>query len=88
MPAEAVVRARIDEKLKDEAAMVLSEMGLSVSDAIRMLMVRIAKERAMPFEVRMPNDKTKAAIEESRTGGGRRYANVQALIADMDVEDD
>jgi DNA-damage-inducible protein J len=51
MASNDVVRARIDKKIKDEAGNVLSEMGLSISDAIRMLLTRIATDKALPFDL-------------------------------------
>lgn len=66
MAATAVVRARIDENVKDEAAAVLAEMGLTVSDLVRMTLTRVAKDRALPFELKVPNAETRAAMEESR----------------------
>ena len=51
MPTRAVVRATIDEQTKREAAAVLASMGLTVPEAIRILMARVAKDKAMPFEV-------------------------------------
>ncbi len=66
MAATAFVRARIDEALKDEAAAVLAEMGLTVSDVVRMTLTRIARDRALPFELKIPNAETRAAMEESR----------------------
>jgi DNA-damage-inducible protein J len=56
--AETYVRARIDTKTKDRAADALEAMGLSISDAIRLLMLRIADERRLPFEVKVPNATT------------------------------
>ena len=64
MTNNTVVRARIDEKTKDEAAAVLASIGLTVSDAFRLMMVRIAREKALPFEPLIPNAKTIAAIKE------------------------
>jgi DNA-damage-inducible protein J len=58
MTVNSVVRARIDEQTKNEAAAVLKAMGLSVSDAFRLMMVRIAKEKALPFEPLVPNEET------------------------------
>jgi addiction module RelB/DinJ family antitoxin len=55
MTANSVVRARIDEQTKNEAAAVLKAMGLTVSDAFRLMMVKIAKEKALPFEPLVPN---------------------------------
>lgn len=65
MATDAVVRARINSKIKDKAADVLAEMGLSVSDAIRMMLVRVAAEKALPFDVRTPNAATEAAFRAS-----------------------
>ena len=62
MTSDRVVRARIDGQVKEKAAKVLAGIGLSVSDAIRLLMVRIAAEKRLPFEVEVPNAETRAAI--------------------------
>ena len=48
MPANAVVRARVDEHIKEEATVVLAAMGLTVSDAFRIMLTRIAHEKALP----------------------------------------
>src|SRR6266849_584103 len=68
MPANSVVRARIDEQTKTEAAAVLKAMGLTVSDAFRLLMVRIAREKALPFEPLVPNEETIEAMKAARRG--------------------
>ncbi|HEY3637448.1 MAG TPA: type II toxin-antitoxin system RelB/DinJ family antitoxin [Rhizomicrobium sp.] len=83
MPANTVVRARIDERTKNEAAAVLDAIGLTVSDAFRLMMVRIAKEKALPFEPLVPNDKTVAAIKEARGTKLPRFATVEALFDDL-----
>jgi DNA-damage-inducible protein J len=62
-------------------------MGLSVSDAIRMLMIRIAREKALPFDVRIPNEETRAAMRQLETGGGKTFDSVANLIADLDEDD-
>jgi DNA-damage-inducible protein J len=64
----AVVRARIDERTKNEASAVLKAMGLTASDAFRLLMVRIAAEKALPFEPLVPNEETIAAMRAARRG--------------------
>jgi DNA-damage-inducible protein J len=87
MTADTVVRARIDGRVKEQAADVLGKMGLSVSDAIRMLMVRIAQEKALPFDVRMPNAETAAARAELENGGSRRFGSVVDLMADLNEDD-
>ena len=60
--ADTYVRARIDTDTKDRAADALDAMGLSISDAIRLLMLRIADERRLPFEVKAPNTTTRKAM--------------------------
>lgn len=62
----AFVRARIDEKLKDEASEVLAEFGLTVSDIVRMTLTRVARDGAVPLELKVPNADTRAAMQESR----------------------
>jgi DNA-damage-inducible protein J len=67
MAATAFVRARVDENLKNDAAIILAEMGLTVSDIVRMTLARVVNDKALPFELKIPNAKTKAAMMESRT---------------------
>lgn len=87
MASDAVVRARIDAEVKEEAGRVLAEMGLTVSDAIRLMLVRVAAEKAMPFPIRVPNAETIAAMEEARSGQLRSYASMGELLASIDEED-
>ncbi|MDP1612351.1 MAG: type II toxin-antitoxin system RelB/DinJ family antitoxin [Sulfuritalea sp.] len=68
MSANAVVRARIDEHIKEEATIVLAAMGLTVSDAFRLMLTRIAKEKSLPFDPLVPNAKTIEAMKEARRG--------------------
>ena len=68
MTANTVVRARIDERVKKEAEAVLASIGLTVSDAFRLMMVRIATERALPFQPLIPNDETIEAMKAARRG--------------------
>lgn len=71
--ADTVVRARIDAATKERATATLGAMGLSVSDAIRLLMLRIAEEQRLPFDVKVPNSATVEAMEELEVGKGRRF---------------
>ena len=87
MTDNSVVRARIDENIKAEAAAVLQTMGLTPSDAFRMMMVRIAREKALPFEPLMPNPETVAAMREARRGKLRRFKDVDALMKDLNAGD-
>ena len=68
MTANSIVRARINQRIKDEASAVLAAMGLTVSDAFRLMMVRIAKEKALPFEPLVPNAETIEAMKAARRG--------------------
>ncbi|BDB28535.1 DNA damage-inducible protein [Cupriavidus sp. TA19] len=88
MPASTFVRTRIDQQIKDEAAAVLEAMGLTVSDAVRMLLTRIALEQALPSGLMTPNPATIAALKEARAGGLRKFGSVAALMADLNDEDD
>jgi DNA-damage-inducible protein J len=83
MPATEIVRARIDQDTKERASAALAEMGLSISDAIRLLMLRIADERRLPFEVKAPNGGTRAAMEELDAGKGRKHGSKHALFRDL-----
>ena len=68
MPANQLVQARIDGAVKEEATAVLAAMGLTVSDAVRLLLTRVAREKALPFAPLVPN----AVTSGSRCGVGRR----------------
>lgn len=84
---DTYVRARIDAKTKERASEALESMGLSISDAIRLLMLRVADERRLPFEVKAPNAVTRKAIAELEAGKGTRFASVDALMADLHADD-
>jgi len=85
--ADTYVRARIDTNTKERAAEALEAMGLSISDAIRLLMLRIADERRLPFEVKVPNTTTRKAMAELEAGKGKSFASVEALMADLHADD-
>ena len=87
MAAAEVVRARIDAKLKKEATDVLGAMGLSVSDAIRMMLIRVVADRSLPFEVRSPNRETEAALQAAVSGQVTRFASVADLMTDLNDDD-
>lgn len=81
------VRARIDSTTKELASDALEAMGLSISDAIRLLMLRVAEERRLPFEVKVPNSRTRKAINELESGKGKKFTSVNTLIKDLNEED-
>jgi DNA-damage-inducible protein J len=88
MAAVDVVRARIDTVLKKEATAVLSAMGLSVSDAIRLMLVRVVSDKALPFDVRLPNAETQAAMRDIQEGKVKSFDSVEALMADLNDDEE
>lgn len=87
MATNAVVRARIDEHIKEEASIVLAAMGLTVSDAFRLLLTRVAREKALPFEPLIPNEETIAAMKAARRGELTTVSNIDRLLADLNADD-
>jgi DNA-damage-inducible protein J len=87
MPANAVVRARIDEHIKEEATVVLAAMGLTVSDAFRIMLTRVAREKALPFEPLVPNEETIEAMKEARRGKLPAFVTVDDLMTDLNADD-
>lgn len=83
---DTYVRARIDTGTKNRAATALGSMGLSISDAIRLLMLRVADEQRLPFEVKVPNKKTLEAMAELESGKGKKFKTVKALMADLNAD--
>ncbi len=87
MSANAVVRARIDEQIKEEATVVLAAMGLTISDAVRLLLTKVAHEHALPFDLLIPNATTIAAMKEARAGNLPRANSIAELMADLNADD-
>jgi DNA-damage-inducible protein J len=87
MPTNSVVRARIDGRIKEEAAAVLAAMGLTVSDAFRLMMVRIAKDKALPFEPLVPNAETVEAMKAARRGDLVAVGSPDKLLASLNAND-
>ena len=83
MSSDTVVRARIDSDTKVRATEALHAMGLSVSDAIRLLLMRIAEEQRMPFDVKVPNRETLDAVTELEEGKGKRFDSAEGLFRDL-----
>ncbi len=83
MAADSIVRARIDTGTKERAAAALGAMGLSISDAIRLLMLRIADEQRLPFAVEVPNAATRRAMKELEDGKGKTYASTAEMFKDL-----
>jgi len=83
--ATTMVHVRVDEKVKDDAAKTLAAMGMSVSDAVRMLLVRVAAEKALPFDVKMPNTITVKAMQAADQRKGKRFKTADALFRDLEI---
>ncbi len=84
---DTYVRARIDSATKERASSALSHMGLSVSDAIRLLLIKVADDRCLPFEVKEPSAETLQAIEELESGKGNKSGSVQDFMAALNADD-
>ena len=87
MAANQLVQARINGAIKEEAAAVLAAMGLTISDAVRLLLTRVAREKALPFAPLIPNTATIEAMKEARKGGLSRFDSVDALMDDLNAQD-
>jgi DNA-damage-inducible protein J len=91
MTATAMLHVRMDEALKSEATAALDAMGLTASDAVRMLFKRIVAEQAFPLELKVPNAETIAALEEAREimqemkrTGQSRFATPEDMFASLE----
>lgn len=80
---DVYVRARVDSGLKKEVTATLAAMGLSISDAIRLMMLRIADEHRIPFEIKVPNKKTQEAMKEA-LALEPQFSSGQDLINDIE----
>lgn len=82
MTANALVQTRINGSIKAEASAVLATMGLTVSDAVRLMLTRVAHDKALPFEPLRPNAETIAAMQEARAGNLEdvTLAELQAVL--------
>ena len=87
MAASQLVQARVDGAVKEEAAAVLAAMGLTISDAVRLLLTKVAQEKALPFAPLVPNAVTIEAMKEARRGGLPRFDSVQDLLDDLHADD-
>ncbi len=87
MPANAVVRARINARIKEEATAIYAAAGLTLSDAFRMMLMRTVAERALPFDPLIPNEETIEAMTAARRGELVKVGHVEDLLADLHADD-
>jgi DNA-damage-inducible protein J len=71
-------------ELKEQAEMILQELGIPLSVAYEMFYRQIVLYRGLPFELRLPNKTTIEAMEEAREGRGKRYDTVDEMFADLE----
>ena len=86
MAADAVVRARVSERTKREASAILEKAGLTTSDVIRMLLIRVVEDQALPFDPVRPNKDTVSAIAASRSGKVKSSKTAKDLIKSLNVK--
>ena len=87
MPANDVVRARIDRRIKEEAAAILAAAGLTISDAFRIMLMRTVADKKLPFDPLVPNEETIEAMKAARRGDLVTIGGVEDLLADLHADD-
>ena len=83
----SMLHVRVDDETKEQATQALAAMGMSVSDAVRLFLRRVAIDQAFPLELRVPNAETRAAIAESRAmmaSRRARFTDAGALFDDLE----
>ena len=84
MIQDAVIRARVNGEIKEQAAAVLASMGLTISDMMRITLIKVAQDKALPFSL-TPNEETKAAMRELDEGKGKRFKSADDLFSELGV---
>jgi DNA-damage-inducible protein J len=87
MVASRMVQARVPGEIQDIANQVIQASGLTVSDVVRVLMTRIAQDKAIPSALFQPNAETLEAFAEIERGGLKRFATVDELFDDLHADD-
>lgn len=86
MGANAFVRARIDEGLKQEATEILAQLGLTISDFVRIGLTKVVRERGLPFDMCVPNKLTAETLEKSERGEDpHRFDSAEAMFKDLGI---
>ena len=84
MATTTMVHVRVEQRIKAQATKALAAMGLSVSDAVRVLLMRVAAEKQLPFALKVPNTETRAAMKEARAISRARFATTDKLINELE----
>jgi DNA-damage-inducible protein J len=83
MALNSVVRARVDKDLKDEVQVIFNELGINTSQAINIFLKKVALEKGMPFDLKVPNDRLQNAINEANNNQGTYHDNIDDMIKDL-----
>ena len=81
MTRYTTLHVRVDNEIKEQASEALASMGLSVSDAVRILLKRVVKDQAFPLKLKVPNAQTRAAMEEARAMNKARADRLDSSTA-------
>ena len=81
--ANQLVQVHVNKDIKEQASVILAGMGLSVSDAVRLLLTRVAREKTLPFAPLIPNAETITAMKKARAGNVARFDDVESLLGDL-----
>jgi len=87
--ATTMVHVRVEESVKVQAAETLAAMGLSISDAVRVFLMRVVADKQLPFELKVPNAETRAAMAEAEEivkARGARYGNAEEMFDALEEE--
>jgi len=82
MAKTAMTHARLTPEIKEQAEAILKELGISISAAYEMFYRQIIANHGLPFEMRIPNTQTRAAMEDARAGKGKKFDTVEQLFED------
>jgi DNA-damage-inducible protein J len=85
MASTTMIHVRVDQKVKEAASATLAKLGISMSDAIRIMLARVAAGKALPFEIRIPNTLTVKAIRSADQDRGKRFRSAKALFQDLGI---
>lgn len=84
MATTTMIHVRVDEEIKAQAAETLAGMGLTVSDAVRVFLMRVVADQQLPFDLRAPNAQTQAAMQEARAMRKARFVAADDLLHDLE----
>lgn len=85
MAKTAMTHARLTPEVKEKAEAILKSLGISISTAYEMFYRQIIAHQGIPFEVRLPNEDTLAAMKDARRGRGKKYDSVETMFEDLKV---